>query len=926
MGWVCLAGRGWVAALALAQAAPSLGASPERFLDIGRSKVEGSARPHDFVEWSGAAYFAASTETEGEELWKSDGTAEGTLLLKDIRPGASPSAPSRFVSLPSGLYFTADSGGGPSLWKTSGDAGSTSAVPALVDGPVSYDWLGDVPSSLTLVKRGADALVVYLSDGTAAGTREVFRKGGASPQLASRLLPVATGVVGKVAENCRTCPAPELWRVSLDGAPAELLAQGDLALLSTSGRQAYFTGRAGAELWRTDGTAEGTQRVHAFAEGSSPVVPLGQSGATAFFQREAPAKALWRSDGTSEGTRAVVTASGAPLTEASPVHVSGDSAFVLANGPEGRRLWRLAAAGHLATPISADVAALFSSQGHVLSLASNGNGRLTLSHLDAQGHWQTLGQFDAASPPADFAVIQGRLFFSGDAGFGQELWTSLFTEESTSQLRDIWPAASSSHPRALVAAGNRLFLLADDGQSGEQLWASDGRSAQGQPVTALGRGENKNVVSASGLAFFTHRTEGGGVSLWRSDGTPEGTFSLRSLSGDERCERGSLPGCAGNLTSAGGHLYFTDAVTPETSVLEEHRLWRTDGTEGGTEQLLGGIRHPLTELRPGMGSLFFSAIGQGMGATLWRSSGTAEGTGPVANLLPPRGSAFPSDIADGGSRVFFFARAPATTHPVLWASDGSEAGTKPMGDVQPGNPQDTLRGLAAGDGRAFFAADDGAHGWELWTSDGTPGGTRLVKDIAQGPASSSPSSIVVMDGAAYFWAHTAAQGWELWRSDGTSDGTFLVREIGPGAEGAVGAPAPLFPMAPFHLVALAASDGQHGTELWVTNGSEAGTVLMGDLFSGPRSSNPSAFALLDDALFFQAQDAEAGAELWKLPVGELAAQLGIPSGAHGNGAAEVELQEGATAGGCAHAAGSAGSAAAPFAVLAVLLASRRAFL
>src|SRR5262249_16937191 len=49
--------------------------------------------PDALTDLDGTLFFAADDGTSGAELWRSDGTAGGTLRVKDIRPGAAASAP-----------------------------------------------------------------------------------------------------------------------------------------------------------------------------------------------------------------------------------------------------------------------------------------------------------------------------------------------------------------------------------------------------------------------------------------------------------------------------------------------------------------------------------------------------------------------------------------------------------------------------------------------------------------------------------------------------------------------------------------------------------------------------------------------------------------------------------------------------------------
>src|SRR4029078_3705847 len=94
--------------------------------------------------------------------------------------------------------------------------------------------------------------------------------------------------------------------------------------------------------------------------------------------------------------------------------------------------------------------------------------------------------------------------------------------------------------------------------------------------------------------------------------------------------------------------------------------------------------------------------------------------------------------------------------------------------------------LTGAGGRLFFAADDGTHGRELWTSDGTRAGTVQVKDInpsVEEPGEydeDRPSSLTGVGGRVFFAADDAIHGAELWASDATRAGTVLVKDVNQG--------------------------------------------------------------------------------------------------------------------------------------------------
>jgi ELWxxDGT repeat protein len=128
----------------------------------------------------------------------------------------------------------------------------------------------------------------------------------------------------------------------------------------------------------------------------------------------------------------------------------------------------------------------------------------------------------------------------------------------------------------------------------------------------------------------------------------------------------------------------------------------------------------------------------------------------------------------------------------------------------------------------FFRANDGTHGYELWKSDGSASGTVMVKDINPdlvGDPGSYPSFLTALGTTLYFSAYEPANGTELWKSNGTASGTVLVKDINAADED--GNPEALFAMGP--TLYFNATDGINGLELWgVTpdNTPPTGTILI----------------------------------------------------------------------------------------------------
>src|SRR5205823_2224551 len=140
-------------------------------------------------------------------------------------------------------------------------------------------------------------------------------------------------------------------------------------------------------------------------------------------------------------------------------------------------------------------------------------------------------------------------------------------------------------------------------------------------------------------------------------------------------------------------------------------------------------------------------------------------------------------------------------------------------------------------------------------------GTVLVKDI--GPSGARGLyHLTNVNGILYFSGHDGfvpgGHGSELWRSDGTTAGTVLVKDINPGGSSY---PSLLTPVN--GTLFFRASDGIHGYELWKSDGTTAGTVMLKDINPGSASSYPRGLTNVNGTLYFDATGAIPGDELWK---------------------------------------------------------------
>jgi ELWxxDGT repeat protein len=170
--------------------------------------------------------------------------------------------------------------------------------------------------------------------------------------------------------------------------------------------------------------------------------------------------------------------------------------------------------------------------------------------------------------------------------------------------------------------------------------------------------------------------------------------------------------------------------------------------------------------------------------------------------------------------------------------------------------------LAEVGGVLYLGASDGVDGFELWKSDGTVLGTDQVKDIQPMAGSSHPLSLVDFNGTLFFTADDGEKGKELWKSDGTVPGTERVADINPDGADAFDPSLDTEMEVVGSTLFFPADDGTHGVELWKTDGTEAGTMLVKDI-NGTGDSNPMKLTRVGGTLFFVADDGINGRELWE---------------------------------------------------------------
>jgi len=268
----------------------------------------------------------------------------------------------------------------------------------------------------------------------------------------------------------------------------------------------------------------------------------------------------------------------------------------------------------------------------------------------------------------------------------------------------------------------------------------------------------------------------------------------------------------------------------------------------------------LTELND---TLMFAADNGILGKELWKSDGTDAGTVLVKDIntaTTPNNSSYPSYLTTING-IAYFAANDGIHGNELWKSDGTTENTIMIKDIHVGAGDSSPTNLTNVNGILYFSANDGVNGIEVWKSDGTEAGTVMVNNINKS-GHSLPNSFTQINDLIYFIANDGVYGKELWQTDGTSIGTNIVKDINTsqGVNNGNGVVSELYNIN--NTLYFSANDTINGTELWKSDGTYAGTVLVKDVNPGKGDAQPSGFTLLGSALLFAANDGSNGTELW----------------------------------------------------------------
>lgn len=757
--------------------------------------------------------FFANSPLEGRQIWVTDGTPGGTRPLTSIAfPGLA--VQEALGVLSGGAVWRTSTG----LWRSDGTEAGTYPLVAIAIQSNSYgSVVSDGVCYLAIRSPSSSSLFqLYRTDGTVAGTSAV-----------------ATNVL---ANNLVAC-AGRVYYVGSDPS-------------------------IGQELWSTDGTVAGTSLAADLTPApgtTSLVTSLGTDGSRVFFAAHSGFGAEPHVYNPATGIASMIKDIypgagdfGIPY-DSSPynyVSVAGRVYFQAYNPTDGGEMYvtdGTAAGTHL-----------------VANLVPGPDGSF----------WEYLG-----------AIGNKALFFANSTTFGQEVWaddgvsftklTNLDDGSGPSLFMDSWGFMGGKFVFEVGGGASRVGPLVTDGTPAGTMLLADAvpQSAGASRVSATGTFEFFRVgttiyrydgtgatavadlpgsdyscaplASFNGLLFAIAgpNVPGFGPDLepWVFDPATRIGLKLREIHPGTR----GLSSLFNSMAAAGGRVVFTGPSTTGIGV----EPFGTDGTPSGTA-LLG-------DLTPGSTSSTFTPTSSGpramciIGNRWWSSDGTPAGTTQLP-LFAPTSSPAPVVGTLNGRSIIAARHTAANVGYEPYITDGTVAGTMLIKNITIAGSADVApfedsnpSGFVEINGRVYFNAQSNGAGYELWASDGTPEGTYQVKDINPGTSSSWSGQLqnqlnvrrvmAAHNGLIYFAAQSSGTSPtvpELYKTDGTSAGTEQVVDLNPGSAGSLPDLLTSTPQGLFFAATVSAGANPPGRELFITDGTAAGTRLVKNITAG----------------------------------------------------------------------------------------------
>ncbi|MDD3685784.1 MAG: T9SS type A sorting domain-containing protein [Bacteroidales bacterium] len=825
---------------------------------------------NDFTKVGNTTFFTATDYYHGYELWKTDGTAEGTSLVKDIVEGTGSGMDynTMLVNYNNYLYFLSGTYDGTiSLWKSDGSEAGTVLVKTIsagnelnsefyiVNGKLLFFvldndnytlhlWKSDGTSSGTVILASYDEYPSYNSyitvvnnvlyyrpdfgtlcktDGTAAGTVTVKTGLSTAGVTPNGKMVSLNGILFFIGYSSST--GYELFKS--DGTTAGTVvvkdinpgsADGNITSLSAVGNYLYFSandGVSGGEPWRSNGTGSGTTMI-------KDVNPIGNSSAQSFYQFDneiyfaaynGVTYALFRTNGTSSGTFEIH-----PLEYFLKDY--SDSFYEFDN-----KLYFIDYYNNMYVTDGTYAGTNLITESEVYDISIRDYGMFVVRKVSS--YVIELSKFLPESNSLQ-PIFTGRyyangidlddkfIFLSELPDYKYEPFISNGTMAGTSLLKDV-NAFDDSEIATLTAINDELVFTAN--ANSNYLWKSNGHSSGTVLVTDS---VTSPVAYNDNLLFIKN------YKLWMSD-----------LEGNE-------PTLLLNNIST---ISYSKIIDDTLFFQYRNKIYRLSPFSNSLDTVFTGIfsNMYLNDFEKLNSYLFVSAQTEGVvRVNLNDLSTTTLFDNSYSN----------SKFFKCGDSLYF----PATvvTYDTLWFDETyyhvfenydarlyKTAGEELISLA----PMSVDKGLVVGNKLFLKGYYEGQNGL-FCVDDNTNSVTFLL------PYYDNILSLTELNNQLVFVYADINNDVELWKSDGTVEGTMIVRDINTS-----GSSFPTNLVVKDNILYFSADDGINGRELWSSDGTEDATIMIADI-NPDFDSNPDKLVVSGNNIFFVADNGQIGRELW----------------------------------------------------------------
>ncbi len=747
------------------------------------------------------ALVEADDGLHGRELWRTDGTAAGTYLLRDLSPGAAGSAINLLGTVNGAALLRVQANGLEQVLRSDGTPVGTYWIPSLGQGRTAT-------AGLSATALGSQALL-FLQNPGSAGYVDLYSTDGT--EAGTQLLSAALSAVS-----------------------------GETAVLAGT---LYF--RSGDRLWQTDGTSVGTQPVSVPA-GLNVSVDQGPrlyENAIWYTQKfGGTSGTLIRTDGTVAGTE--VEGSGSDYWDFELNSVARlSSGNLVYRTPHETSATTSATQGTLYLVNGDGTATVLRSDVSEYLVGPDGKAyfQATLSSVTVPGY----------TKPRPFPQV-GVIFFLGYTAFDRELFTSDGTLAGTGLLKNLDPTTrtvtagyptvttyvlpNSADPRNLQWIDGALWFTYTRRVGSVDYPINVGRST--------GNAAGTDLVPGGSQVELTEVTQLGSDYYFLSGGLRRLTTSSDSVS-----LVSSEPGVAlsgADIVAAGNRVYFYSTVSQGVGgTVLYTAINASDGTPAGTSRIYQSsvlTTTSFTATRIGSRALFANYIGGNTStnrAYELFSAGDVDAAavgleinrrptiiGSSSSLTPP--ALPPTAVTLPNGRALFPVRNASGTE--LWAHDPASDTTYPL-ETEGSRVSFSSFARVVG-GEVFVRGTDAT---KLFRTDGTSANTWRVDN----PANPLPAV------AEWQYYRSTSSSVTVMKSNGTPSGTSVLRNTGT-------YPTYLesdlvYSAGKTFFKASTSGNGQYG--LWVTDGTSAGTLKLYNYASSSSMRTESIWAVAGGVLF-----------------------------------------------------------------------------